>query len=65
MVLPIRWETVKVSLQEAYKIRRVFRELAFRELASRRGAGSLCRLVVFVRYENVVWLLQFLGYCLE
>ena len=58
--LPIQWETVKVSLRDAYKIRRVFRKLA-----KRRGAGSLRRLMVFVRYENVVRLLQFLGYCLE
>ncbi len=58
--LPIQWETVKVSLQDAYKIRRVFRKLA-----KRRGMGTLCRLTVFVRYENVVRLLQFLGYCLE
>ena len=59
-LLSIQWETVKVSLRDAYKIRRVFRKLA-----KRRGAGSLRRLTVFVRYENVVRLLQFLGYCLE
>ena len=58
--LPIQWETVKVSLQDAYKIRRVFRKLA-----KRRGAGSLRRLTVFVRHENAIRLLKFLGYCLE
>ena len=58
--LPVQWETVKVSLRDAYKIRRVFRKLA-----KRRGTGSLRRLTVFVRYENGVRLLQFLGYCLE
>ena len=58
--LPIQWKRVKVSLRDAYKIRRVFRKLA-----KKRGSGSLRRLTVFVRYENVVRLLQFLGYCLE
>ena len=58
--LPIQWETVKISLRDAYRIRRVFRKLA-----KRRGAGSLRRLTVFIRHENVVRLLQFLGYCLE
>ena len=28
----------------------------------RRGTGSLCRLTVFVRHENVHRLLEFLGY---
>ena len=58
--LPIQWETAKVSLRDAYKIRRVFRKLA-----KRRGTGSLRRLTVFVRYENVVRLLAFLGYRME
>jgi hypothetical protein len=31
----------------------------------RKGSGSLCRLTVFVRDENVVRLLEFLGYRLE
>ena len=53
-------QTIKVSLRDAYKIRRVFRKLA-----KRRGTGSLRRLTAFVRYENVVRLLEFLGYCLE
>ena len=59
-LLPIQWETVKVSLQDAYRSRRVFRKLT-----KRRGSGSLRRLTVFIRHENVVRLLQFLGYCLE
>jgi hypothetical protein len=59
-LLPVRWETVEVSLQDAFKIRRVYRKLA-----RRKGSGSLCRITVFVRHENVVRLLEFLGYCLE
>ena len=58
--LPVRWETVKASLRDALRIRRVYRRLA-----RRRGSGSLNRITVFVRYENVVRLLEFLGYCLE
>jgi hypothetical protein len=59
-LLPIRWETVEVSLRDAYKIRRIYRKLA-----KRKGSGSLLRITVFVRHENVVRLLEFLGYCLE
>jgi len=59
-LLPIRWETVQVSLKDAYKIRRIYRKLAWR-----KGIGFLHRITVFVRYENVVRLLDFLGYCLE
>ena len=59
-VPPYRVGTVKVSLRDAYKIRRVFRKLV-----KRRGSGSLRRLTVFIRHENVLRLLQFLGYCLE
>jgi hypothetical protein len=58
--LPIHWETVKVSLKDAFRIRRIYRRLA-----RRKSSGSLRRLTVFVRYENVVKLLRFLGYCLE
>jgi hypothetical protein len=58
--LPIQWETVKVSLKDAFRIRRIYRRLA-----RRKSSGSLRRLTVFVRYENVVKLLRFLGYCLE
>jgi hypothetical protein len=56
-LLPVRWETVKVSLNDAYKIRRIYRRLA-----KMRGRGSLHRLTVFVKHENVVRLLEFLGY---
>jgi len=59
-LLPIRWETTQVSLRDAYRIRRVYRKLA-----RIRSTGSLRRLTVFVRYENVIRLLQFLGYQLE
>ncbi len=58
--LPIRWETVQVSLRDAFTIRRIYRKLA-----RRKASGSLRRITVFVRHENVVRLLKFLGYCLE
>jgi hypothetical protein len=56
-VLPVRRETVKVTLEDAYRIRRVYRRLAHM-----RGRGHLHRLTVFVRHENAVRLLEFLGY---
>jgi hypothetical protein len=56
-LLPVQWETVRISLKDAYKIRRIYRRLA-----KMRGIGSLRRLTVFVRHENVVRLLAFLGY---
>jgi hypothetical protein len=59
-LLPVRWETVEVSLRDAFKIRRIYRKLA-----KRKGSGSLLHITVFVRYENVVRLLEFPGYCLE
>jgi hypothetical protein len=59
-LLPIRWETVQISLQDAYKIRRIYKKLA-----RRKGSGSLRRITVFVRYENALRLLGFLGYRLE
>ena len=55
--MPVQWETVKVSLNDAYKIRRIYRRLA-----KMRGRGNLRRLTVFIRHENVVRLLEFLGY---
>jgi hypothetical protein len=58
--LPIQWETVKVTLKDAFKIRRIYRKLA-----GRKGSGSLRRMTIFVRYENVVKLLNFLGYQVE
>ena len=48
---------MKVTLEDAFKIRRVYRKLA-----KMRGRGSLCRFTVFIRYENVIRLLEFLGY---
>jgi hypothetical protein len=59
-LLPVRWETVKVSLRDAYKIRRIYRKLA-----KRKGGGSLQSMTVFVKHENVVRLLEFFGYRLE
>jgi hypothetical protein len=59
-LLPVRWETVEVSLRDAFRIRRIYRKLA-----RRKGSGSLRSITVFVRYENVLRLLEFLGYCLE
>ena len=59
-LLPVRWESVEVSLRDAFRIRRIYRKLA-----KRKGSGSLRRITVFVRHENVVRLLEFLGYQLE
>jgi hypothetical protein len=59
-LLPVRWETVQVSLRDAFRIRRIYRKLV-----RRKGIGSLDSITVFVRYENVVRLLEFLGYQLE
>jgi hypothetical protein len=59
-LLPVRWETVEVGLKDAFMIRRICRKLA-----RRKGSGSLHRMTVFVRHENVVRLLGFLGYQLE
>ncbi len=59
-LLPVRWETVEVSLRDAFRIRRIYRKLA-----RRKGSGSLRRITVFVRYENVGRLLEFLGYRVE
>src|SRR5215211_322935 len=59
-LLPVRWETAEASLRDAFRIRRIYRKLA-----RRKGSGSLRRITVFVRYENVIRLLGFLGYCLE
>jgi hypothetical protein len=59
-LLPIRWETAQISLRDAFKIRRIYRKLA-----KRKATNSLRRITVFVRHENVVRLLGFLGYQLE
>jgi hypothetical protein len=54
-LLPIKWETVSISREDAYRIGRWFRRLA-----KMRGRGYLRSLTVFVRHENVVRLLEFL-----
>jgi hypothetical protein len=59
-MLPVQWETVQVSLRDAFRIRRIYRKLA-----RRKGSGFLHRITVFVMYENVVRLLRFLGYRIE
>jgi hypothetical protein len=56
-VLPVRRETVKVTLEDAYRIRRVYRRLA-----KMGGRGHLHCLTVFIRHENVMRLLKFPGY---
>jgi hypothetical protein len=48
---------VEVNLSDAYRLRRVYRRLA-----KMRGKGHLRQLTVFIRHENVVRLLEFLGY---
>jgi hypothetical protein len=53
----VRWETVRVSLKDAYRIRRIYRKLA-----KMRGRGNLRRLTLFVRHKNVGRMLEFLGY---
>jgi hypothetical protein len=59
-LLPVRWDTVEVSLRDAFKIRRTYRKLA-----KRKGSSPLRRITVFIRHENVIRLLEFLGYQLE
>jgi hypothetical protein len=59
-LLPVRWETVQVGLRDAFRIRRIYGRLA-----RRKSSGLVRRMSVFVRHENVVRLLEFLGYCLE
>jgi hypothetical protein len=59
-LLPVEWQKVEVSLRDAFRIRRIYRKLA-----RKKGGGSLRRITVFVRHENVVRLLEFLGYRAE
>jgi hypothetical protein len=59
-LLPIQWETVEIRLEDAYRIRRIFRRLA-----GMRSSGSLRRLTVFVRHKNVLRLLEYMGYRVE
>jgi hypothetical protein len=46
-----------VSLEDAYRIRRIYRKSA-----KMRGRGNLHRLTAFIRHENVMRLLEFMGY---
>ncbi len=57
-LLPIELETVKISLTDAVKIRRCMRRLA----GKRRGMGLLLQQQVFICYQNMKKLLEFLGY---
>jgi hypothetical protein len=59
-LLPVRWEKVQVALRDAFRIRRVYRKLA-----RRKGRGPISRITVFVRHENALRLLGYLGYRLE
>jgi hypothetical protein len=59
-LLPIQWGTVQVSLKDAYRIRIVIRKLA--EIES---TASVLRPTIFVSHENVVRLLEYLGYQLS
>ena len=59
-MLPVQWETIRVSLRDAFRIRR-----AFRRLARLKDTSSLRRLTVFVHHDNVISLLRFLEYRLE
>jgi hypothetical protein len=59
-LLPIAWETVQISLRDALRIRRVYRRLA-----RLKETSSLRQLTVFIRHENVIRLLEFLGYRME
>jgi hypothetical protein len=59
-LLPVRWQKVEVSLRDAFRIRRIYRKLA-----KRKATNSLRHITVFVRHENVVRILEFLGYRLE
>jgi hypothetical protein len=56
-LLPVRWETVQITLRDAFMIRRIYRKLA-----RKKGSGNLRSITVFVRHENVIRLLGFLGY---
>ncbi|MDP9478724.1 MAG: hypothetical protein M3R38_24080 [Actinomycetota bacterium] len=55
--IPVHREVVAVSRDDARKIRR-----AYRRLSRRRGNDRAGRTTAFVRHENVLRLLAFLGY---
>jgi hypothetical protein len=52
-LLPVRWKTVRVSLEDAYKIGQVYRRLV-----RKKGTGTRRKVQVFVKHENVVGLLS-------
>lgn len=54
--LPVDWETVRIGVEQAIKLRRVLRRLA-----GLKGSGPLRSMQVFVRYETVLRLLSFMG----
>jgi hypothetical protein len=54
--IPVHWETVRITIKEAYKLRRILRRLS-----GLRGSAPLRTLHVFVRYENIVRLLSWMG----
>lgn len=53
--LPFTPETVGVSFEDAFKVRRIYRRLA-----GKKGTGRLRKTQVFVRHETVTKLLKFL-----
>jgi hypothetical protein len=56
-LLPVQWETVKVSRKDAFQIRRFYRRLA-----GLKSYGSLRRVTVFIEHKKVLSLLESLGY---
>lgn len=54
--LPVDWETVKLGVEQAFRLRRVLRRLA-----RLKGRGPLRSMQVFVRYETVQRLLSFMS----
>jgi hypothetical protein len=48
---------VEVNFQGALSIRKIYRRLA-----RKKGGGTLRRITVFVQYENMVRLLESMGY---
>ncbi len=55
-LLPVEHETIEISIVDAIKIRRWLRRLA----RKRRGMGPLLRQQVFIRYENMTRILNYL-----
>lgn len=53
-LLPARWETVPVSIEDAHKVRR-----AYRRLAGIKSSRAPRNLTVFVRYETTKRLLEY------